>query len=151
MLLASLGHVGRGGADGPGFLFPLLLLIGLFFAIRWLIRRRRGEHHVGRGHGSPMRTLQERFARGEIDRAEFEHRKAVLVGADEVPPAPHRPSPPATGAAGYPTPPAANPTPGPTGPSGPADRADQTDPGGTTPPNGPTDGPDGPGEPGTRH
>jgi len=40
-----------------------------------------------------MQTLENRFALGQIDRAEFDHRKAVLDGADTVPPAPANPAP----------------------------------------------------------
>ncbi|MEM8924829.1 MAG: SHOCT domain-containing protein [Actinomycetota bacterium] len=96
MLLAD--HIGRGGG-GPGFLFPLLFLLLIGFLVATVIRRRRG---IGRfaGYGSPLATLQERFARGEIDRAEFEHRKAVLSGDDNVPPAPHRAAPPSPSAPG---------------------------------------------------
>ena len=85
MSSAAFAFIARGGVHGPRFLFPLLLLVLLGLLVGWLIWRRRG---VGRGHarqGSAMQTLQERFARGEIDRNEFEHRKAVLVGADVVP------------------------------------------------------------------
>ena len=89
MMLFALEQAGRGGERGPGFLIPLLLLLLLGWIATRVIRRRRGGHswHT---HGSPMQTLQERFARGEIDREEFEHRKAVLNGDDVVPPAPQR-------------------------------------------------------------
>lgn len=102
MLLAD--HIGRGGG-GPGFLFPFLLLVLIGFLVASVIRRRRG---IGRfaGATSPMATLQQRFARGEIDQAEFEHRKAVLSGDESVPPAPHRgasPSPPAPGSGSEPS------------------------------------------------
>lgn len=87
MLLAAFGHVARGGGDGLEFLFTLLFLTLVGGLGWWLIRRRRGGPEARRV-ASPLQTLQERFARGEIDRDEFEHRKAVLVGADVVPPAP---------------------------------------------------------------
>ncbi len=93
MLLAALDLLAHGGARGPRILFPLLMLLLFGLVIGWLIRRRRGGSLRGHAYGSPMQTLQERFARGEIDRAEFEHRKAVLVGADVVPPAPDSSTP----------------------------------------------------------
>lgn len=77
----------RGADGGPRFffLFLLLLLAGVLVA-KAIRRRKYGEsHHV---RGSAMQTLQDRFARGEIDHAEYDHRKAVLDGADVVPPAP---------------------------------------------------------------
>jgi len=87
MLLATSFQLARGGENGPRFLIPLVLLalVGLFI---WWLRRRRSDDGTGpRRHGSALQTLQERFARGEIDHGEFEHRKAVLIGADVIPPA----------------------------------------------------------------
>ena len=79
-------HGGRG--DGGFFIFPFLLFLLLIVAVVMFVRRRRGTwppHH----HGATARSvLDERFARGEIDRAEYEHRRAVLEGDDTVPPAP---------------------------------------------------------------
>ena len=108
MLLAD--HIGRGGGDGPhplGFLlFLLLLLLGGFLIAR-IIRRRRGGGSAGwHHHSSPISTLQDRFARGDIDRAEYEHRKAVLDGVEHVPPAP----PSRTATVAPPAPPTAEPT-----------------------------------------
>lgn len=81
----------RGAGGGPRILFPLLFLLLAGFIIAKVVRRRKyGMHQAG--HGSAMRTLQDRFARGEIDQLEYDHRKAVLDGADEVPPAPARAS-----------------------------------------------------------
>ncbi len=87
MMLFALEHAGRGGERGPQFLLPLLLFFLIGFVVLRVIRHRRGGHDW-QPHGSPMRTLEDRFAKGEIDREEFEHRKAVLDGADVVPPAP---------------------------------------------------------------
>lgn len=84
----------RGAGGGPRILFPLLFLLLAGLLIGKAIRRRKyGMHHAG--HGSAMRTLQDRFARGEIDQREYDHRKAVLDGADVVPPAPTSAAPPA--------------------------------------------------------
>jgi len=93
MLLAAFDHGVRGAERGPGFIFPFLLLLLIGFVVARIIRRRRGGGMAWAHHGSPMMTLQDRFARGEIDRDEFEHRKAVLDGAEVVPPAPPRPQP----------------------------------------------------------
>lgn len=90
MLLAAFDHGVRGAERGPHFIFPFLLLLLFGFLAAKVIRRRRGGMAFAHP-GSPMQTLQDRFARGEIDRDEFEHRKAVLDGADVVPPAPSRP------------------------------------------------------------
>ncbi|MEM9606485.1 MAG: SHOCT domain-containing protein [Actinomycetota bacterium] len=77
------------GGDGE-FLFPFFLVLLLGLAAFLFFRRRRGGP-VGRG-ASARQVLDERFARGDIDRAEYEHRKAVLDGKDDVPPAPPRTS-----------------------------------------------------------
>ncbi len=78
-----------GGRGGRGFLVILLIaLLGGLAAL--LIRRRRG----GVQHRPPGQSadgiLDDRFAKGEIDRDEYEHRRAVLAGDDKVPPAPSR-------------------------------------------------------------
>ena len=93
MLLAALGTASRGGEHGPRFLFPLLLFVLLGLLIGKVVRHRRGGGSHSHRHGSPMQTLENRFARGEIDRAEFDHRKAVLDGSDDVPPAPAKSAP----------------------------------------------------------
>ncbi len=86
MVLATINMLAsEAGRGGPRAIFPLLilLLVGLAFVA---IRKRRGGHH--HRSGSALESLRERFARGEIDRAEFEHRQAVLVGAEVIPPSP---------------------------------------------------------------
>ena len=93
VLATELAHGGGYRGDhGPHFLFPLLLLIGLGFLIAAIIRRRRGggDHHAAptppppapanAGSATAMAVLQERFARGEIDTAEYEIRRNVLEG-----------------------------------------------------------------------
>lgn len=106
MLLAAFDQASRGGDHGPRFLFPLLLILLLSLLFAKIIRRRRGDGMHSHRHGSPMQTLQDRFARGEIDRAEFEHRKAVLDGSDIVPPAPARTAPTQSAPPSPPAPPA---------------------------------------------
>lgn len=93
MLLAALGTASRGGEHGPRFFFPLLLLLLLGLLVGKIVRHRRGGPSPRYRHGSPVQTLEHRFARGEIDRAEFDHRKAVLDGSDDIPPAPANPAP----------------------------------------------------------
>lgn len=95
MLLPVLAQHARGGeGGGPRFLFLLLMLALLGFVIAKVVRRKRGGNGGPGQRGSAMHTLQDRFARGEIDQNEYEHRKAVLVGADVVPPAHESAAPP---------------------------------------------------------
>ena len=94
MMLAALQRGDGGFEQGPRFLFPLLLIALMVFVVSRL-RRRRVQYMAGYGVVSPMTTLGDRFARGEIDQVEFDHRKAVLKGDKEVPPAPSRSAPPA--------------------------------------------------------
>lgn len=102
MLLAAFDRGARGMEHGPRFLFPLFLmaLLTLLFV---LMRRRRHAAFAGayrHGRGSPRQTLEDRFARGEIDQDEFEHRRAVLDRDEVIPPAPTRSAPPAPSADG---------------------------------------------------
>lgn len=79
---------------GPGFLFPLLILTLGALTFMWLRRRRHGHMREHFATASPKQTLADRFARGEIDQAEYAHRRAVLDGDDDIPPAPASPAPP---------------------------------------------------------
>lgn len=93
VLATELAHQGsRYGGDHDGhFIFPLLLLVLIGLAVFAFIRRRRGggHHHplptppappTSAGTATAMAVLQERFARGELDSTEYEHRRQVLEG-----------------------------------------------------------------------
>ena len=64
-----------------GFLPPPLgMLISIFvliFVFVWLMRLIPGGRHRHRGRGA-LYLLDERFARGDIDRAEYEERRKIL-------------------------------------------------------------------------
>jgi putative membrane protein len=61
------------------WLVIILVLVGIF--------RGRGQGFVtGRGGGSALRILEERYARGEIDRDEFVERRRFLTGESGEPP-----------------------------------------------------------------
>jgi putative membrane protein len=69
-----------------GPLFMLLLFAGIVIAvavvIRWLVvgGSRGAESSLRSPHNTPLDILRERFARGEIDKDEFEERRKVLEG-----------------------------------------------------------------------
>ena len=80
--------MGDGGWAWMMFFGPLMMILFVAavvvlvaFALRWL----SGHGPHGAGHASiappgrtPLDILKERFARGEIDKAEFEERRRVL-------------------------------------------------------------------------
>ena len=81
-------HMGSGmmGGGGMGWfggmfmmIFWVLILVGLIFLIKWLIQTtNRVKSDVGNGN-SALQILKERYARGEIDNAEFEEKKKVIA------------------------------------------------------------------------
>jgi putative membrane protein len=69
-----------GDGWGLGMVLVWLLFIGVIVAGIVLAIRGSSERPSGRGSGkSALEILDERFARGEIDREEYEERKRVLV------------------------------------------------------------------------
>ncbi len=85
---------GGGWGWHPGFIFGpimmLLALVGTVAIVLWIVRgfSHGGFHHMhghgwgppgGRGYGrQAVDILEERFARGEIDKAEFEEKRKLL-------------------------------------------------------------------------
>lgn len=65
---------GCGGAVVLWLLFVAVLVVGLVLLMRALPERISG----GESGSSALRILEERFARGEIDRDEFEERLRIL-------------------------------------------------------------------------
>jgi len=62
------------------FLFWGLIIVGLVFLIRWLIQTTGDRSNSGVSMGSnAMDILKERYAKGEINRDEFESMKKDLI------------------------------------------------------------------------
>jgi len=80
------GHMWGGGMWGGGIFGPLLmifyiaLLVGVIvIVVRWLSGTSLGGHlPPSRAESNALDILKERFARGEIDKDEFDERRRVL-------------------------------------------------------------------------
>jgi len=83
--------MGWGGGFGVfAVILHVFWLIVVIAAIIWLIRlvfgRRHGHRHWNRyldGTSSALEILNERFAKGEINKEEYEERKRVLLAEPE--------------------------------------------------------------------
>jgi putative membrane protein len=77
-------HVGAG--LGLGWVLGVLIIVlfwglviaAIVLAIRWLIRADRRGSHEGPATPDALEILRQRYARGEIDEAEYERRRTVL-------------------------------------------------------------------------
>lgn len=71
-----------GGGDWSGLLLTILVAILLIVAIAFLVLRiaeRRGSTLLASGGNRALEVLKERYARGEIDRKEFEEKRRDLA------------------------------------------------------------------------
>ena len=76
------GMMGNWGMGWFGMIFMIafwvLIIVGLVFLIKWLIQSTGSGKPGGRMGSSAIEILKERYARGEIDQAEFEAKKKDL-------------------------------------------------------------------------
>ena len=81
-------HMGAGMMDGWGMgwfggiymiVFWILILVGLVFLIKWLVQSTSRGQADGSSSNRALEILKERYARGEIDKTEFEEKRKVLA------------------------------------------------------------------------
>ena len=59
--------------------FWIAVIVGIVFLIRWLILSTRAEGHKAHSENSALEILRKRYARGEINKEEFEEKKKDLI------------------------------------------------------------------------
>lgn len=70
---------GNYGFMGGGFMwiFWILVIVGLVILIKWIVQSNKlGESRIS---DSSLEILKRRYARGEIGKQEFEHKKKDLL------------------------------------------------------------------------
>jgi len=75
-----------GGGYGMGWFGPIVMvafwiavIVGIVFLVRWLILSTRSTGHKAHSEDSALEILKKRYARGEIDKEEFEEKKKDLA------------------------------------------------------------------------
>ena len=71
------------GMMGWGWIFMIifwgLIIVGLIFLIRWLAGLSRSRALYDKTHDSALEILKQRYAKGEINKDEFEEKKRDLM------------------------------------------------------------------------
>lgn len=78
------GMMGSWGMGGFGMIYMMvfwvLAIVGLIFVVKWLIQATRGNTKKQSENSlEAIEILKQRYARGEIDQAEFESKKRSLA------------------------------------------------------------------------
>lgn len=70
---------GMGWFGGIFYLiFWFLVIVGMVFLIKWLVQMSKGHSQAGSSGSRALDILKERYARGEIEKDEFEEKKKDL-------------------------------------------------------------------------
>ena len=59
--------------------FWVLVVVCLIFLIKWLVQTTSGKKEIASAGNRALEILKERYAKGEIDKAEFENKKKDLL------------------------------------------------------------------------
>ena len=61
-------------------IFWIAAIVGLIFLVRWLVQSTRGSKDTGFSSSRALDILKERYAKGEIDKEEFDRMKKDITG-----------------------------------------------------------------------
>jgi putative membrane protein len=59
----------------------IVVIVGIVFLVKWLVEQGRTGRQTSEKEESPLDILKKRYAKGEIDREEFERKKRDLTGS----------------------------------------------------------------------
>jgi putative membrane protein len=62
-------------------IFWILVIIGIVFLVKWLVEQGRTDRKASESGESALDILKKRYAKGEIDKEEFEQKKKDLLGS----------------------------------------------------------------------
>lgn len=61
-------------------IFWIAVIIGIVFLIKWLMEQGRTDRRMSPTEESALDILKKRYAKGEINKEEFEQKKRDLIG-----------------------------------------------------------------------
>lgn len=62
-----------------GFIFFILIVIGIIFLIVWLVKRSNHPGAENRAESKALEILKERYAKGELTKEQYESMKKELI------------------------------------------------------------------------
>ena len=70
---------GNHGFMGGGFMwiFWIAVIVGIIFLVRWIVQQSKLSE--SNAYGNPLDILKSKYARGEIDKEEYERKKKDLL------------------------------------------------------------------------